>query len=41
MLKLVRPEAKEVEKKNIQINKEKNDYKNDKKPRKSYKNMST
>lgn len=27
MLKLVRPEAKEVEKKNIQINKEKNDIK--------------
>lgn len=41
MLKLVRPEAKEVEKKNIQINKEKNDYKNDKKPRKSYNNTST
>lgn len=41
MLKLVKPEAKEVEKKNIQINKEKNDYKNDKKPRKSYNVTST
>lgn len=41
MLKLVRPEAKEVEKKSIQINKEKNDYKNDKKPIKSYNNTST